>query len=320
MISLHRGLILVTAATLAACASNAPLRPAGSRPDVVPVYRGSPAPAGAMTPVDGAAPAGEKDFPPAPDEIPPGIEHTPDAVPVPEDRSATGNSKSYEVLGRTYDVLDSSKGFKQRGYASWYGKKFHGRKTASGERYNMFKMTAAHKTLPLPTYVRVTDLDNGKSVVVKVNDRGPFHSDRIIDLSYAAAAKLGLIGHGTSKVQIEAIDTGSPPPPASPDTTPAEPVVAAATPALIPAPPAETSGAARPGYLQVAAYIDPINAVALREELERQGIGPLEIHVNTAVTPPMHRVLVGPFRDQDSARGARDQLSRRSLSPQWVKD
>jgi rare lipoprotein A len=130
----------------------------------------------------------------------------PDAIPKPEPLSKYGNPKSYVALGSRYHVLTSSQGFTQTGLASWYGTQFHAVRTSSGEHYDMYKMTAAHKTLPLPTYVRVTNLKTGKSIIVKVNDRGPFVEDRIIDLSFVAAKKLGVTGHGTALVKIEAID------------------------------------------------------------------------------------------------------------------
>ena len=130
----------------------------------------------------------------------------PDAVPRVEPRSRYGNPDSYEVYGKRYYVMNNSEGYVERGIASWYGKKFHGRRTSSGEAYNMYAMTAAHKSLPLPTYVEVINLENGRSVIVKVNDRGPFHENRIIDLSYAAASKLGIIGRGTGLVEVRAIN------------------------------------------------------------------------------------------------------------------
>jgi rare lipoprotein A len=131
-----------------------------------------------------------------------------DAVPRVEKRTRAGNKSSYTVFGKTYTVLSSSKGFTERGDASWYGTKFHGNTTANGEIYNMYAMTAAHKSLPIPSYVKVTNLDNGRSVVVRVNDRGPFHAGRIIDLSYAAAAKLGYVNKGTAPVEIETVGPG----------------------------------------------------------------------------------------------------------------
>lgn len=140
----------------------------------------------------------------APDEY---IDHNAvsNAVPRDEPRSKGGN-KNYRVLGKNYRVLASSSGYKKRGIASWYGKKFHGHRTSNGEIYDMYKMSAAHKTLPLPTYVRVTHLKNGRSVIVRVNDRGPFHRNRIIDLSYVAAKKLGITATGTGVVEVTAIN------------------------------------------------------------------------------------------------------------------
>jgi len=131
---------------------------------------------------------------------------TRDAVPKVEPKSRYGNPKSYVVFGKRYYTKASAKGHVEKGLASWYGKKFHGRKTSSGERYNMYAMTAAHKSLPLPSYVKVTNLKNGRSAVVKVNDRGPFHGKRVIDLSYAAARKLGVVKRGTAMVEVRAID------------------------------------------------------------------------------------------------------------------
>jgi len=123
-----------------------------------------------------------------------------------EPKSRYGNPAKYTVLNKTYSVLTSSKGYKERGYASWYGTKFHGFRTSSGEIYDMYSMTAAHKTLPLPTYAKVTNLNNNRSIIVKINDRGPFHDDRIVDLSYAAASKLGILANGVGKVEVVAIN------------------------------------------------------------------------------------------------------------------
>ena len=134
------------------------------------------------------------------------VETIPNAVPKREPKSRYGNPKSYVVFGKRYYVMDSSKGYVERGIASWYGTKFHGRRTSSGETYDMYAMTAAHKSLPLPTYVQVTNLSNSKFIVVKVNDRGPFHENRIIDLSYTAAIKLDIIQKGTGLVEVKAID------------------------------------------------------------------------------------------------------------------
>jgi len=133
---------------------------------------------------------------------------TADAVPRHEPPARQGNPADYTVFGQRYHVRESNAGFRQRGVASWYGDKFHGRPTSSGEPYDMYKMTAAHKTLRLPAYVRVTNLENGRSVVVRVNDRGPFVDNRIIDLSYAAAHKIGMTGRGTALVNVEVVEPG----------------------------------------------------------------------------------------------------------------
>jgi rare lipoprotein A len=133
-----------------------------------------------------------------------------DAVPRIEPLARYGNHSPYTVLGKTYTVLPTSKGYHERGIASWYGSKFHGRRTSSGEPYDMHLATAAHKSLPLPTYAEVTNLDNGRSMIVKINDRGPFHKGRIIDLSYAAAIKLGVDKTGTANVEVRAIDVETP--------------------------------------------------------------------------------------------------------------
>jgi rare lipoprotein A len=128
-------------------------------------------------------------------------------VPVKESISRYGNPGAYKVNGHTYEVLTTAKGYKERGLASWYGTKFHSKRTSSGKNYNLYDMTAAHRTLPLPTYVKVTNLKNGRNVIVKVIDRGPFHHGRIIDLSYGAAAKLGFLPTGTTSVEVEALST-----------------------------------------------------------------------------------------------------------------
>jgi rare lipoprotein A len=134
------------------------------------------------------------------------VSNIPDAVPKMEKLSKYGNQPAYSVFGKRYYILASSKNYEEQGIASWYGTRFHARRTSSGEPYNMLSMTAAHRTLPLPTYVQVTNLGNGKKVIVKVNDRGPFESNRIIDLSYVAAKKLGMLGRGTALVDVKAID------------------------------------------------------------------------------------------------------------------
>lgn len=140
-----------------------------------------------------------------PEMIPPGLADLPDPEVRLETPTKRGNPQSYTVLGRTYRVLRTATGYSATGNASWYGRKFHGRLTSSGEPFDMYALTAAHTTLPIPTFARVTNLENGKSTVVRINDRGPFHDDRIIDLSYAAAVKLGYAARGTARVRVEVI-------------------------------------------------------------------------------------------------------------------
>jgi len=135
------------------------------------------------------------------------LQHSQAEVPRDLPKSRTGNPPTYEVFGQQYHVMDSAKGYREIGQASWYGAKFHGRKTSSGETYDMYNMTAAHRSLPLPTFVRVINLENNQEIVVKVNDRGPFHDNRIIDLSYAAASELGVLEKGTAEVEVIAISS-----------------------------------------------------------------------------------------------------------------
>jgi len=167
--------------------------------------------AAAMMAVSGCAVVGYPGGGPPSAAVPSSPEDVPDAVPRAEPPSAYGNNPEYEVAGVTYHVLKSAEGYVEEGIASWYGTEFQGKRTSSGEPYDMYAMTAAHRTLPLPTYVEVTNLENGKVVVVRVNDRGPFHSDRLIDLSYVAAQKLGIVKSGTARVRVRALipDAGS---------------------------------------------------------------------------------------------------------------
>ena len=148
----------------------------------------------------------EKDGPPL--VVPKGLAGLPDPVVRHERPTKRGNPKSYTVFGKTYYVMNSAAGYDAVGNASWYGRKFHGRLTSSGEPFDMYELTAAHRTLPIPTYARVTNLENGRSTVVRINDRGPFHNNRIIDLSYAAAVKLGYAALGTAPVRVDVLAPG----------------------------------------------------------------------------------------------------------------
>mgnify|MGYP001820954792 CR=1 FL=1 len=221
------------------------------------------------------------------------VSGVPDAVPKQEPLSRYGNPDSYVVYGKRYHTLESSKGYRERGLASWYGTKFHGRRTSSGEPYDLYAMTAAHKTLPLPTYVEVTNLDNGRSVVVKVNDRGPFHEDRIIDLSYAAAVKLGTMSNGTGRVEVRALDAGIPVSPAL-----------AAAPAFVPAAAEPRAGQAL--YLQVGAFGSQDNAERLRRELQQQDVGTVRIVEADSDAGTLYKVQVGPLSGNSEA----DQIAR----------
>ncbi len=205
-----------------------------------------------------------------------------DAIPRDEPRSRRGNPSSYVVRGHRYYTLKSSQGHVERGIASWYGTKFHGRTTSSGEPYNMYAMTAAHKSLPLPTYVQVTNLRNGRTAIVKVNDRGPFHDNRIIDLSYAAATKLGIVGKGTGLVEIRSLDARQPiqtPPPA----TPQAPVIQAQHPS-------------EPEiFIQVGAFSSRQNANQLSNKLAHSLGEKIRIQEINAQGQAIFRVQIGPL-------------------------
>ena len=211
--------------------------------------------------------------------------------------SAAGRG-SYVVFGRRYFTMDSSTGFVEKGIASWYGRKFHGRPTASGEIYDMHAMTAAHKSLPLPTWVRVRNLDNGKSIVVKVNDRGPFVGDRIIDLSYAAAQHLDMVGPGTARVEVVALES----PRARP--VPARPGVRAV--------PLQTVQSDREAiFIQLGSFSNESNALNLRSELQEQNEKPIVITQVDTVQGSFHRVLLGPLQDVDEAISVQKRLKRK---------
>jgi rare lipoprotein A len=226
------------------------------------------------------------------------LSSVPDAVPRDEPRSRYGNPASYEVLGKRYHVMESSAGYIEKGIASWYGTKFHGRRTSSGERYDMYAMTAAHKSLPLPTYLQVTNLNNGRRVVVKVNDRGPFHENRIIDLSYSAAYRLGILGKGTGLVEIRSIGPDQP-----------APVTRVATAEETPVREAEQSTADKAinMYLQVGAFINRDNAERLHSKLLDAAIGNTQISQVQYNGNAVYRVRLGPILDVEIA----DQLVTR---------
>jgi rare lipoprotein A len=212
---------------------------------------------------------------------PANLAEIPDAQPKDEPLHRYAN-RPYKVFGTDYVPLARVQPFRQRGMASWYGRRFHGQKTASGEPYDMYAMTAAHPTLPIPSYARVTNLANGRNVVVRVNDRGPFHASRIIDLSYAAAYKLGFIEAGSARVEVETI---------------------------VPA------GPGRGVYLQVGAFSSRANAESLQERLARE-LAWLEESVQVLMSGNLWRLQVGPYRSHSDARSVAERIeSQVDLKP-----
>ncbi|HWW81733.1 MAG TPA: septal ring lytic transglycosylase RlpA family protein [Steroidobacteraceae bacterium] len=251
------GLITVLVCVLAACSTLG--RPVAQRPLPAPI----------------------EPTPPPPFDI----NSIPDAVPRVEPRSAHGNPPFYTAMGKRYYVLGASDGYVERGVASWYGPTFHGVSTSSGERYDMYAMTAAHKTLPLPTYVRVTNLRNGRTITVRVNDRGPFVGTRLIDLSYTAAAKLDMLRDGTTFVEVRALEPGG-----TPDNL------------------TRTSETPPPTlYVQAGAFADQGNAERAITRLRAAGLATAFIAPPANDKPLLYRVRIGPINDV----AAFDQLSAR---------
>lgn len=209
-----------------------------------------------------------------------------DAVPHYEPVSVAGNRSPYTVNGKTYTILPTASGYHERGIASWYGTKFHGRQTANGERYDMYGMSAAHKTLPLPCYVEVTNLDNGRRAIVRVNDRGPFHEGRIIDLSYAAASKLDVLKHGTARVEVRVLDPGG----------------------LREAP------NAGPYFVQVGAFSSKQSALNVEQSILRMGLG----NVVVRSVGRVYRVQLGPITTHREALSLVEQLATHSYPGAFV--
>jgi len=214
---------------------------------------------------------------------PTNLDTIPDAVPRDEPLHRYAN-RTYVVLGNTYTPQTERRAYREEGLASWYGRRFHGKKTSSGELYDMYAMTAAHPTLPIPSYARVTSLVNGRSVVVRINDRGPFHSNRLIDLSYTAAHKLGYLGQGRARVRVESIE---------PDAD-------------------ENQGEASVDglYLQVGAFGQPENAQKLLERVKRE-LGLDDARIQVVLIGTLHRVQIGPYAGEDAARADRAHVRER---------
>ena len=216
-----------------------------------------------------------------------------EAEPRPEPILAAGNTSPYRVNGKTYRVLSSSKGYREQGLASWYGSKFHGRRTANGEVFNAYAASAAHRSLPIPTYVRVTNLDNGRSMTVRVNDRGPFHPDRIIDLSYAGAVRLGFDQQGTARVEVVALDVGD-----GPDL--------------------RSRGDAGTGllgntpyrYIQVGAFSEKARAEELSKRLRGEVQAPVAVSEILLGDEAYYRVRVGPVDQRDRLLDLHRQLKK----------
>lgn len=270
-------IVMTALVTLAGCGHRAAPRPEVS------------APAPASTPPPKSASRYNQDRDSIPDGPPPDVSKIPEPVPKLEPRSQYGNKSPYTVLGETYQVLPEANGYVERGIASWYGNKFHGFTTSTFEKYDMYVYSAAHKTLPLPSYARVTNLENGRSVVVRVNDRGPFVQNRVVDLSYVAAVKLGVWPKGTAMVEVRAIDPGHP-------EAPAPRAVSAHASAPTPE---KTHKPAL--YLQVGAYGDGANAERAAAKARAARLG--DVHVVTAQVNgrSVQRVRLGPLKDVDEA-------------------
>ncbi len=264
--TLRRASVLVLALLLSACVS----KPRKGQP---PAASAPPPAAPVYEPIDG------------PPTVPFDVERIPEPVPRVEPRSRYGNHSPYVVLGKRYTVMDSARGYVERGVASWYGTKFHGRLTSSREPYDMFAFTAAHKSLPLPSYARVTHLGNGRSVVVRINDRGPFVGDRIIDLSYAAAVKLGVHITGTAPVEVRVLNP---------------------------------EGAAELGgrnYLQVGAFSERVNAKALADRLRQAGMGPVKLVRSRSQGRRIYRVRLGPYAQENELLAADQGLRAIGITP-----
>ncbi|MCH8543981.1 MAG: septal ring lytic transglycosylase RlpA family protein [Alcanivorax sp.] len=258
-------------------------------------------PADDKTPVTPVTPGSDRysqDQDTAPEKRP-DVSTIPQPEPRPEPRSRYGNHSPYTVFGETYHVLPSAEGYTAEGIASWYGTKFHGHRTSSGEPYDMYQFTAAHRSLPLPTFARVTSLENGKSVIVRINDRGPFHPDREIDLSWAAASKLGIEQRGTGRVRVEVITPeGNHHRSASAtragSSSGQQGIRAAAD---SPPPPAEL-------YLQIGAFGQPDTAQGLVNRLLGQFAYPVAIRPGRNQDTPIYRVWLGPFATENDREQA----------------
>jgi rare lipoprotein A len=253
----------------------------------------------ASGPPRGGVTAPDRDGPEA--NPPPDLARVPDAEPRLEPFRRGGPNKPYDVYGRSYVPLTEDTPYDERGLASWYGRKFQGRPTASGEIYNMYAMTAAHPTLPIPSYARIRNPANGREVVVRINDRGPFHENRLIDLSYAAAVRIGIWPKGTGLVEVRSID------PAHPDATPA------------PLPKTVTAEAASARiYLQLGAFGDRANADRVASAARKGGIDQVDVEAADVNGRTVHRVRIGPLADVAAADALAPRIERLGFGPPRV--
>jgi rare lipoprotein A len=308
--------------------TDAPARPTAAHPKLDPALPAAGSGRGGYYQDDGPG-----------ENPPPNLRDVPDAVVKAEVLSKYSN-RPYVVFGQTYTPMAGNASFSQRGVASWYGKKFHGQRTSSGELYDMYKMTAAHPTLPIPSYARITSLSSGEQVIVRINDRGPFHSSRIVDVSYTAALKLGLLAKGSHEVALERLMPGDPVRVASARPHPPAAFVPALVPALAPAPApamapapapalapaltpaqatllleesatpvaatsAEPPAAARSVtdgfYLQLGAYSRPDKAAEVRAHVLAAGVVDI---IEVVQAGAVYRLYGGPFASRDEARQA----------------
>ena len=230
------------------------------------------------------------------------IASIPEVIPEPINRTGAGNRSPYTVLGKSYTVMPTEVGYKETGVASWYGEKFHGHKTSNGEIFDMYQASAAHKSLPIPSFLNVTNLDNNRSIVVRVNDRGPFHGDRIIDLSYAAAVKLGFADRGTARVQLDAITPSAD----RPRVTNSETIGRSNIPV--------SDGA----YLQVGAFSDLNSARSLTSSLQVLTDKPVFIRSVNSDGKRLHRVRIGPLHNGAELSRIKDAIVAANLGSPYT--
>jgi rare lipoprotein A len=316
--------VIALATLMTGCGTTAPAGSGGERHSLIPLpWKHRPSAGQALDPDLPAMPAAGsgrggyyQDDGPGPNP-PPNLRDVPDPQVRSEPYAKFAN-RPYAVFGTTYTPLINDEPFTQRGMASWYGVKFHGQRTSSGEAYDMYKMTAAHPTLPIPSYARVTSVASGKSVVVRINDRGPFHSDRIIDVSYTAALKLGLLGKGSHEVEIERLFPDDPARLASVRRAAMSQAQALPAPELVPDERAAPTQA-RPGYyLQLGAFSKQGKAEEMSQRLAKSGLDASTIDVVQAGS--VKRLYSGPFETRALALAAARKLpASLGIKPMVVK-